>query len=151
MERSRELSALKILAGYYGVLQSLHLGSLARAGLIVLRGGELPFPAPPPPGGWPSPSLPFLLGMGVVDVFAILLGLAFVYRLCVKGAIDGLLGTISLTIALASGVLYLIGTLPSGAWEANLGAYLIVLAVFSPVVPLYWVLLNYLTRQEAQD
>lgn len=134
--------ALRGLAGYYGVLQSLHLLSLARAGWIVLRGGEIPFPAPPPSGGWPATSLPFLLGMGAVDVAAIILGLIFVYRYFVQDKIELFLGGISLTIALVSGVEYLIGTLPSGAWQENLLAYIVVLLVFSPVIPLYILLLR---------
>jgi hypothetical protein len=142
MKVSKAESALKLLAGYYGVLQSLHLLSLARAGWIVLRGGQIPFPAPPPAGGWPSTSLPFLLGMGAVDAVAIILGLIFVYRYFVQDKIELFLGIISLTIALVSGVEYLIGTLPSGAWQQNLLAYIVVLLVFSPVVPLYIVLLR---------
>jgi hypothetical protein len=129
--------AVRLFAGYYGVLQSLHLLSLARAGWIVLNGGEMPFPAPPPPGGWPASSLPFLLGMGISDVVAIVLGLIFVYQLFIKSEFKGILGVISLTIALVGGVGYLVGTLPSGAWQTHLLAYLVVLLVFSPIIPLY--------------
>ncbi|MEJ2413253.1 MAG: hypothetical protein P8Y34_09730, partial [Anaerolineales bacterium] len=60
----------------------------------------------------------------------------------IQGKLELFLGVISLTIALVSGVEYLIGTLPSGAWEQNLLAYIVVLLVFSPVVPLYIVLLR---------
>jgi multisubunit Na+/H+ antiporter MnhG subunit len=137
----------RFLAGYYGLLQTLHLLSLARAGLIVLQGGTIPFPAPPPPGGWPLTSLPFLLGMGTVDVVAIILGLIFVYQLFARGRIRKTLGVISLTIALVSGVQYLIGTLPSGAWQENLVGYIVVLVVFSPVIPLFIALAGY---QEGQ-
>lgn len=137
--------AIKYFAGYYGVLQSLHLLSLARAGWIVINGGEMPFPAPPPPGGWPASSLPFLLGMGSTDVVAIVLGLIFVYQFLIKGEFKGTLGVISLTIALVGGVVYLIGTLPSGAWQPNLLAYVVVLMVFSPIIPFYILLLNKLS------
>jgi hypothetical protein len=147
--RLRENQVLKFLIGYYGVLQSLHLLSLARAGWLVIQTESMPFPAPPPPGGWPATSLPFLLGMGIVDVLAILLGLVFVYRLFYKNQLAGKLGLISLTIALVSGVTYLIGTLPSGAWEANLLAYLVVVLVFSPIIPLYYLLLKELGKKGA--
>ncbi len=133
---------VRILAGYYGVLQSLHLLSLARAGWIVLRGGEIPFPAPPPPGGWPASSVPFLMGMGITDVFAIVLGLIFVYQLLIKREYKGILGVISLTIALVGGVVYLFGTLPSGAWQSQFLAYLLVLVVFSPIIPFYILVLK---------
>lgn len=141
MEQNKLDKAIKILAGYYGVLQSLHALSLARAGWLLLKTGRLPFPAPPPTGGWPASSLPFLLGMGMVDLFAISLALVFVVQLYRKGEIIHVVGIISLTIALSSGVVYLVGTLPSGAWQANLLAYLVVLLVFSPLIPLFAALL----------
>ncbi len=146
MEDLKLTKELKYLSGYYGVLQTSHALSLVRAGLVMLRSGQLVFPAPPPPGGWPATSLPFLLALGVVDSLAIALGLMYVYRFFIKGEIAGILGIVSLTIALVSGAVYLIGTLPSGAWQVNLPAYLIVVLVFSPVVPLYIVLLKYIRR-----
>jgi len=36
---------------YYGVLQTLHLLTLARAGLLILSGNPAPFPILPPPEG----------------------------------------------------------------------------------------------------
>lgn len=132
----------RYLAGYYGVLQSLHLISLARAGWLLLQTGELPFPAPPPPGGWPQTSLPFLLGMGIADLFAIFLGLLFAYQLLFRRIVQAKLGLISLTAAISSGIVYLVGSLPSGAWEAHLWAYLAVLLLFSPVLPLYFLVIK---------
>jgi hypothetical protein len=151
MKDTQAPKVIRWLAGYYGVLQSLHLLSLARAGWLVLRGGDIPFPAPPPPGGWPSTSLPFLLGMGMVDVFAITLGLVFVYKLFYKNEIAGLLGVVSLTIALSSGVVYLVGTIPSGAWQANWVGYLAILLLFGPVVPFFILFVRYLGAQQEQQ
>ena len=132
----------RILAGYYGVLQTCHLLSLARAGWILLQGRGVPFPASPPPGGWTESALPFLLGMGLVDVFAIGLGLIFVYRFFFHQEFRLVIGLISLTIAVVSGVVYLVGTIPSGAWGANPWEYLAVLVLFAPAVPLYLSLLK---------
>jgi len=64
---------------YYGLLQSAHLITLLLAGLILLQTGEIPFPAPAPPGGWSSQAIPFLVGMGFVDVIAICLAFYFCF------------------------------------------------------------------------
>ncbi len=127
---------LRLLTGYYGILQSCHLIFLARAGLLYLNQGRVPFPASPPPGGWPGEVIPYLMGMGAVDVVAASLGIYFSLSLLFGDRLRLREGLISLTIALCSGVLYLVGTLPSGAWGANPLSYLIVILVFSPVLPL---------------
>ena len=129
-------SLLGYLVAYYGVLQLFHLLFLARAGLLLITQGWVPFPASPPPGGWPESVLPFLMGMGAVDVAAASLGIYFSYKYILQDDLVLPAGWISLSIALASGVIYLFGTLPRGAWEANPVSYLIVVLVFSPVLPL---------------
>ena len=148
MEEKPHSTAIRYLASYYGILQSFHLLLLARAGWFLMKGRMLPFPAPPPPGGWPQSALPFLLGMGLVDGFAIGLGLAFVYSLLFSDTIKSTIGLISLTAALSSGMVYLIGTLPSGAWGTNPVAYLAVLFLFSPVLPLYFLLIKHSLRDQ---
>lgn len=134
--------AMRFLTGYYGILQSIHLLLLTRAGWFLLQGRAIPFPAPPPPGGWSGSALPFLLGMGLVDLFAIGLGLDFVYKYFLQDRLLIKLGLISLTAALSSGLIYLIGTFPSGAWQANPVAYLVVVVFFGPIVPFYFLLLR---------
>ena len=142
MNPPKQSRLLPLLIGYYGVLQSFHILLLIRAGWFLLQNREIPFPAPPPPGGWTESALPFLLGMGLVDLFAIGLGLVFVYGFFFRKEAPLTLGLISVTGALSSGITYLVGTLPSGAWEANLLAYLAVLALFSPILPLYYFLIR---------
>ncbi len=142
MNEKKSSNLFSYLVGYYGVLQSFHLLLLTRAGWFLLQGREIPFPAPPPPGGWPGTALPYLLGMGFVDVFAILLGLVFAYIFFARNQTQITIGLISLTAATSSGIVYLVGTIPSGAWEANLLAYLAVLLLFSPVLPLYYFLIK---------
>ena len=127
---------LRYLVGYYGLLQTTHLIFLARAGFIFLTAGRIPFPASPPPSGWSEAVWPFLLGMGAVDVVAASLGIYFSYRYLIKEELDLRAGLISLTIAVCSGIIYLFGTIPSGAWGANPISYLIVALAFSPVAPL---------------
>ena len=142
MNNPQPPAAVRFLTGYYGILQSIHLVLLARAGWFLLHGRAIPFPAPPPPGGWSGSALPFLLGMGLVDLFAIGLGLVFVYNFFLQDRLLIKLGLISLTTALSSGMIYLIGTIPSGAWQANPVAYLMVVMFFGPIVPFYFLVLR---------
>jgi hypothetical protein len=148
MKEKNPTNLFPYLVGYYGVLQSFHLLLLTRAGLFLLLGRDIPFPAPPPPGGWPGPALPYLLGMGLVDVFAIGLGLVFSYSFFARKKTYNILGLISLTAATSSGIVYLVGTIPSGAWGANPLAYLAVVLLFSPFLPLY---ISLITRTQKSN
>ena len=140
MKTGRKHQVLGYLVAYYGVLQTFHLIFLSRAGLLLISGGQVPFPASPPPGGWTGSTLPFLLGMGAVDVIAASLGVYFSLKFFFQERLDQRIGWISLSIALSSGVIYLFGTLPSGAWQANLISYLIVVLFFSPITALAFLL-----------
>ena len=131
-----------LLAGYYGLLQTMHIIFLSRAGLLVLQTGRVPFPAAPPPGGWNDAVLPFLMGMAAADVVAACLGIYFSYSQLIKKRFKPVIGIISLTIALSSAVVYLVGTLPSGAWIHNPISYLIVILAFLPIIPLYILLVS---------
>jgi hypothetical protein len=133
---------IKGLAGYYGALQLAHLFFLGRAGLILGKTGSVPFPASPPPEGWAVEVLPFLMGMAAADVIAASLGIYFSLSLLVKKQLRPMAGIISLSIALASAIVYLVGTLPSGAWVKNPISYLIVSVVFSPIMPLFFILVR---------
>jgi hypothetical protein len=136
----------RFLAGYYSVLQILHLFFLGRAGLILRVSGRIPFPASPPAGGWAPEVIPFLMGMAAADVIAAGLGIYFSWSLLVKGQLKPLPGIISLTIALSSAVVYLVATLPAGAWSQNPVSYLIVVLAFSPIVPLFIDLIRVATK-----
>jgi hypothetical protein len=142
MTESTPSPVFRLLTGYYGILQSIHLLLLIRAGWFFVQGWSIPFPAPPPLSGWPESSMPFLIGMGLVDIIAIGLGLIFVGNFFFKGKALFDLGIISLSLALASGLIYLVGTIPSGAWEANLAAYLVVVFLFGPVLPFFFMLIK---------
>ena len=133
---------IRILAGYYGILQTVHLFLLGRAGIIFIRTGRVPFPAQSPSGGWHFTTLPFLMGMGAADVFAASLGIYFVSQFFIKKQIKSVTGIISLTAALTSGLIFLIGTIPSGAWNQHFIAYLAVVIGFSPLLPLYLFILK---------
>lgn len=130
-------SSLRFLIPYYGLLQSAHGIALLRAGVILLRGGEMPFPAPPPPGGWSPQATFFLLALGILDGFNILLALWFMAQFVRAGKHDSPLGLISLTIACASAVVFAIATSLSGAWLAHPWAYGIMGIVFLPAAWLF--------------
>ncbi len=142
MSELKENKWLRYLIAYYGILQTTHLFFLGRAGIIMQQTGRVPFPASPPLGGWTNEVIPFLMGMAAVDVIAAGLGIYFSYFLIIKNRLKVLAGVISLTIALSSAVVYLIGTLPAGAWVHNPISYLIVLAAFAPIIPLYYYLIH---------
>ena len=137
MNKLEENNVFRYLVGFYGLLQTMHLFFLGRAGYILLKTGNVPFPASPPPGGWDTVVIPFLMGMAATDVVAAGMGIYFAYSLISNGKFKPLAGVISLTITLSSAIVYLIGTLPAGAWVHNPISYLIVILAFSPIVPLY--------------
>ncbi|MDY6874451.1 MAG: hypothetical protein SVR81_10950, partial [Chloroflexota bacterium] len=68
---------LNSLILYYGVLQTLHALTLARAGLLILAGMSAPFPILPPPEGWSAQAMAFLYGLAGVDLIGIVLGILF--------------------------------------------------------------------------
>ena len=122
----------KFLLGYYALLQILHMLTLARAGILMLTGQESPFPILPPPGGWEAQTLPFMFGLGGMDVVAIILALIFAYQSLFKGKMIRRTGILSLTIAFTGAIIFAVGTFPSGAWAAHPFAYWIMVILFIP-------------------
>ena len=125
-----------LLVGYYGLLQLAHLMLLARAGLQLLSGGGIGFPAPPPSGGWQEQATHFLIGMGLVDAVNVPVSLLFVYGYFARAAWRDRVGTLALTISAYSAVAFLYGTAMSGAWADNLLDYFVVAFLFAPAVVL---------------
>jgi hypothetical protein len=133
---------IRTLIAYYGILQSLHLVVLVRAGTILLIQGRFPFPILPPPSGWDPQVIPFMLGLGTTDLAGILLGLFFVYRALITGACYRRHGVISLTIFITGAIVFAFGTLPSGAWGAHPIAYGSMAVLFAPTILLFIQLLR---------
>jgi hypothetical protein len=133
---------IRIGVVYYGILQSLHLLTLARAGLLILRGVAFPFPILPPPQGWNQQSMAFLFGLAGTDVIGILLGIIFAGQLLLKGKLNRTLGVLSLTIFITGAVVFGAGTFPSGAWAAHPMAYGVMVVLFAPVLLIYSFLLR---------
>jgi len=78
--------------------------------------------------------MPFLMGLAAVDLVAIITGILFAYQIVIKKEMDWRLGFLSLTIAIASAILFGMGTFPSGAWTAHPASYWIMVGLFIPVI-----------------
>ncbi len=131
---------------YYGLLQFLHLLTLARAGLLILGGNPAPFPILPPPGGWSPQAMAFLYGLAGTDVIGILLGILFAAHWVVKGRRLPRLGRLSLTIFITGALVFAAGTFPAGAWRAHPVAYGVMVVLFAPAVALFLLLQRLLPR-----
>ena len=128
----------RYLAGYYGILQTVHIFLLARAGLYLLSTGTVLFPALPPANGWSAQVIPFLLGMGALDGAAAGLGVFSAISLFGKKHFDSRIWILSLGIALTSAIIFTAGTLASGAWNYHPLAYILLVIFFSPLFPLFY-------------
>jgi hypothetical protein len=124
----------RLLVNYYGVLQSLHILALVVSGLWWFQNGDLGVLALPPQGGWSAQSVHFLAATGMFDLVIAACAIFFVLRYREGRASAGILGAVALTGSVYSAVIYLYGTLRSGAWSAHLIAYSIIAAVFAPMV-----------------
>ena len=133
----------KILIAYYGLLQSLHLLVLLRAGIILLQGGDAPFPILPPPDGWQEQSTAFMFGLAGMDILGIILGIFFSYQTIFKNHFKPMVGILSLTIFISGAVVFGAGTFPSGAWTVNPLSYWIMVALFLPSPLLLFNLLKF--------
>ncbi len=122
-----------ILVGYFAVLEIAHLLVLSGAGWRVMQTGAFGFPAPPPAAGWSEQSLPFLLATGVVDAINVFIALIFVYRFFKQKPGWPIWAAVSLTAAVYSAVVFVWGTVTSGAWARHPVAYGGIAAAFAPV------------------
>ncbi len=144
----RRLNSLpQLLLLYYGLLQTLHLLTLARAGLLIAGGNPAPFPILPPPQGWAEQTMPFLFGLAGTDVIGIILGIIFSYRAVVKEDTNHRLGILSLTIFITGAIVFGAGTFPSGAWAAHPIAYWAMVVLFLPCISLYFMLIKIYAKQ----
>jgi hypothetical protein len=139
---------LKFLAGYYGILQSLHLIMLTRAGLIFLLSGNIPYPALPPAAGWSSQELPYLFGMGGMDAGAACLGIFAAFYFIKNDRFVARYWVLSLGIALTSAIIFTVGTFPSGAWHDHPLAYGSLVIFFSPLFLLFVDVFSFLKKNE---
>ena len=133
----------RVLVGYYGFIQALHLVGIGRATVVLEATGEMSFPAPPPAGGWSEQAINFFVGVGAIDALNAILALVFVYGFFKRARWRGWLGTLTLTVAAYSALLFAFATIPTGAWTVRPVEYLIIVVAFAPVLALmlafgYW-------------
>ncbi|MCB2210233.1 hypothetical protein KQH62_05005 [bacterium] len=127
---------------YYGVLQTLHALTLARAGLLILAGEPAPFPILPPPGGWSAQAMAFLYGLAGADLIGIVLGILFAIQNTFYQHFNPRIGIVSLTVFICGAAVFAAGTFPGGAWLAHPASYLIMVILFAPAALLYFQLLG---------
>jgi len=132
---------LKGLIAYYGVLQSLHLLVLLRAGALILSGQPHPFPILPSPQGWQQQAMAFMYGLAGMDIIGILLGIRFAYLAIFGHNVQRIIGILSLTIFISGAVVFATGTFPTGAWSTHPAAYWGMVVLFLPALLLYGLLL----------
>jgi hypothetical protein len=148
----KEPQWVKLLIAYYGLLQSLHLLVLIRAGAILLFTSRFPFPILPPPAGWAEQTLPFMVGLGITDSLGILLGIIFAAQFLTHKRLNRRLGVISLTIFFTGAMVFAIGTRFAGAWAAHPLAYGLMAILFIPTpILLYWLLVSNLKQRPSTD
>jgi len=122
-----------ILVGYFAVLEITHLLVLSWAGWQFMQTGAFGFPAPPPATGWSEQTLPFLLATGVVDAINVFIALIFVYQYFKQKSEWLIWAAVSLTAAVYSAVVFVWGTVTSGAWAQHPAAYGGIAVAFAPV------------------
>ncbi len=141
--RKPDSSLAKVLVVYYGFIQALHLITIGRASVVLQTTGEMTFPAPPPAGGWSPQAEYFFVGVGAIDALNAVIALVFVYGFLKGARWRGWLGTLTLTIAVYSALLFAFATIPTGAWTFRPVEYSIIVVAFAPVLILimafgYW-------------
>lgn len=126
---------VKWLIGYFGFFQTVHVLVNIRALARFHRGAET-FPANPSAGGWADETRATFRGMASIDTVAGLLALAFVINHRRNGKLWPWLGTVSLTLANYSAVLYAFPTREAGAWREHPVSYLGLYIAYLPIVVL---------------
>ncbi len=141
---------LRLLTIYYGLLQSVHLVVLGYGMTVYLQHQVIGFPAPPPSIPWQRQAINFSLGNGMLDAVVAVAGLFYVFGFLQGKNWGRVLGLVCVTASLSSGVFFVIGTALSGAWVADPLHYSGLVLIFSPLVPLFFLLFRDLLHHSSQ-
>jgi hypothetical protein len=111
--------------------------------VVLETTGETTFPAPPPAGGWSAQAQNFFVGVGAIDALNAVFALVFVYGFFKATRWRGWLGTLTLTVAAYSALLFAFATIPTSAWTFRPVEYMVIVLAFAPVLALmlafgYW-------------
>ncbi|TFH36719.1 MAG: hypothetical protein E4G99_04265 [Anaerolineales bacterium] len=149
-ERSgNDRSGIRLLTGYYGLVQVLHLVVLACGLVGYIQSGTIGFPAPAPLEGWTDQAEAFLLGNGALDAIIGAGAILFVIGFYKGKEWNRTLGLICLTASLCSGGFFIFGTAASGAWQVHPANYAGLILVFTSVVVLYLMMIRSALRAVA--
>jgi hypothetical protein len=132
---SPEARTVRWLIGYFGFFQTVHVLVNIRALARFHRGAET-FPANPPAGGWSDETRATFQGMAGIDAVAGLVTIAFVVDRRRNGELWPWLGTVALTLANYSAVLYAFPTREAGAWREHPVSYWGLYIAYLPIVAL---------------
>lgn len=126
---------VRCLIAYFGLWQTIHILVNLRA-LARFKRGDETFPAHPPADGWDAPTQATMEAMAKIDTIAALVTLGFVIEYERDGERWPLLGTLALTIANYSAVIFAYPTRAAGAWEEHPVAYWGLYLSYHPIVVL---------------
>lgn len=118
---------------YLGALECIHMVMILFSGAHLLRSGEIAILAPPPTGGWQEGAARFLLGLGAIDFLVAVAALIFVWSALRGKPWHMPLGNAVLTAVAYSGLLFAIGTLPTGAWSQSPWTYWGMVVLYTPI------------------
>lgn len=112
----------RCLIAYFGLWQTIHILVNLRA-LARFKHGDETFPAHPPADGWDAPTQATMEGIAKIDIVAPLLTVGFFVDYERDSDWWPLLGTLALTIANYSAVIFAYPTRAAGAWDEHPLAY----------------------------
>ncbi len=127
----------KILVYWFGSIQALHFGVLIRAAFIYQAQHIIIFPAPPPVDGWSEQAMFFLLALGITDSLLIVLSLIFVYGFLTGKIWYPLIGFCASGASIVTALVFALGTIPAGAWQAHPFSYAVITLIFLPFLLLF--------------
>ena len=144
-------NAIRILTGYYGLYQAVHIIVNTRGTWLLTSGAELDFPAPPPSGGWPLEVVHLMVIIGILDLLNAIASLFFVRAYFKQEPTTFWLGNLTLTVSVYAFGLYVYWTYASGAWSGvGLWAYVFVAVTFLPILVLWCFFCYWGSRNELE-